>query len=368
MKFFKYVKRIGGTIAVIMSLLLAWSVAYWLTTLLFKEIHYFPHEFVRLLINSFLGFTLFGCFIFLLTRNPWVRARQNQYLYPIIQAMKMIAEGNFNVDLSFYSTQFREQDKHHPYYQIVENIKLMAIKLGEMEEMRQEFISNVSHEIQSPLTSISGFAYALKNEDLKPEERRHYLEIIETESIRLSKLSENLLKLTSLESGHLSLDRKSYRLDYQLRRIILANEPQWTEKKINMDISLDKVTITADEELMDQVWINLIHNSIKFTPQGGTISIAACKSGENSIIVKIRDTGIGMEKDTLMHIFERFYKADQSRNRMAGGNGLGLSIVKKIIDLHKSDIQVQSEFGVGTKFTVTLSEKSLEENDVNERC
>lgn len=352
-------------IAVASSLLLAWSLAYWLTTLLYKEIHYFPDEIIRQLINSFLGFSLFFCFMFLLSRIPLVRSKQNQHLYPIIQAMKMIAEGNFNVDLSFYSNQFREQDKHHPYYQIVENIKLMAAKLGEMEEMRQEFISNVSHEIQSPLTSISGFAHALKNEDLKPEERRHYLEIIETESKRLSKLSENLLKLTSLESEHLSLDRKSYRLDYQLRRIILANEPQWMEKKINMDISLDKVTITADEELMDQVWINLLHNSIKFTPQGGTISIAAFKSGEDSIIVKIRDTGIGIEKDTLMHIFERFYKADQSRNRMAGGNGLGLSIVKKIIDLHKGDIRVQSEFGAGTEFTVTLSENILDENPVN---
>ena len=277
-----------------------------------------------------------------------------------------MAEGNFNVDLSFYLNQFREHDKH-PYYQIIENINHMAVKLGEMEEMRQEFISNVSHEIQSPLTSISGFAHALKNEDLEPEERRHYLEIIEMESIRLSKLSENLLKLTSLESEHLSLERKSYRLDYQLRRIILANEPQWTEKKINMDISLDKVTITADEELMDQVWINLIHNSIKFTPEEGTISIAAFQSGEDSIIVKIRDTGIGMEKDALMHIFERFYKVDQSRNRMAGGNGLGLSIVKKIIDLHNGDIRVQSEVGVGTEIAVTLGKNILEENNVNEK-
>ncbi len=356
MKLFKYFKRIGGIIAVVISLLLAWSLAYGLTTLLFKEIHYFPHEFARLLINSFLGFSLFGCFIFLLTRNPWVRSKQERFLYPIIQAMKMIAEGNFNVDLSVYLTRFREQDKHHPYYQIVENINLMAAKLGEMEEMRQEFISNVSHEIQSPLTSISGFAHALKNEDLRPEERRHYLEIIEMESIRLSKLSENLLKLTSLESEHLSLERKSYRLDSQLRRIILANEPLWAEKEINMDIFLDKVMITADEELMDQVWINIIHNSIKFTQQRGTISITAFTSEDGSILVKIRDTGIGMEKDTIMHIFERFYKADQSRNRVTGGNGLGLSIVKKIIDLHKGGIRVQSEFGVGTEFTVTLSE------------
>ncbi|MCM3719538.1 sensor histidine kinase [Fictibacillus phosphorivorans] len=355
MKLIKFVKRIGSVIAVSIILLSAWSLAYLLTTLLYTEIHYFPNEITRQHINSFFGLCLFVCFMFLLTRNPWIRSKQNEHLSPIIQAMKMIAEGNFNVDLSFYTSRFRERDKHHPYYQIVENMKLMATKLGEMEEMRQEFISNVSHEIQSPLTSISGFAHALQNEELSPEERRHYLEIIEMESLRLSKLSENLLKLTSLESEHLSLERKNYRLDHQLRRIILANEPLWAEKDINMDISLDHVMITADEELMDQVWINIIHNSIKFTQQRGTISITAYTLEDGSVQVMIRDTGIGMEKDTIMHIFERFYKADQSRNRKSGGNGLGLSIVKKIIDLHKGEIRVQSEVGKGTAITVTLS-------------
>ena len=150
----------------------------------------------------------------------------------------MMAEGNFNIDLSYYSNQFQGRD--HPYFKIIESITHMADKLGKMEEMRQEFISNVSHEIQSPLTSISGFAHTLKNDDLSYKERKHYLEIIEMESVRLSKLSENLLKLTSLESDHTPFDLKSYRLDHQLRRIILANEPQWAEKEINMDISLEE--------------------------------------------------------------------------------------------------------------------------------
>ena len=355
MKITKLLKRTGGFLAVGVTLLLAWSCAYWLTSLFYKAIQYSPHEFARLLITSFLGFFLFGCLIAILTRNPWVRSKQDEFLTPIIQAMKMMAEGNFNIDLSFYLTQFRDRD-NHPYYQIVENINHMATKLGEMEELRQEFISNVSHEIQSPLTSISGFAHALKNDDLSPEERRHYLEIIEMESRRLSKLSENLLKLTSLESEHLSLEQQNYRLDSQLRRIILANEPQWAEKKISMDISLENIRIIADEELMEQVWINLIHNSIKFTREGGTITVKAYKAEEGSLIVIIKDTGIGMEKDALMHIFERFYKAASSRNRKAGGNGLGLSIVKKIIDLHKGEIRVQSEIGQGTEITVRLNE------------
>lgn len=349
----KILKRLSGFLAVATILLLAWSCAYWLTSWFYQVIQYTPHEFTRLLIGSFLGFFLFGCIVFLITRNPWVKSRQDKFLYLIIQAMKMMAEGNFNIDFSFYLTQFRDRD-NHPYYKIVESINHMATKLGEMEEMRQEFISNVSHEIQSPLTSISGFAHALKNEDLSPEERKHYLQIIEMESKRLSKLSENLLKLTSLESEHLSLERKSYRLDHQLRRIILANEPQWAEKEINMDISLENIVVIADEELMDQVWTNLIHNSIKFTPKAGTITIKAFQADKSQLIVKIIDTGIGMEKDELMHIFERFYKADKSRNRYGGGSGLGLSIVKKIIDLHQGEIQVHSELEKGTEITVTL--------------
>ena len=161
------------------------------------------------------------------------------------------------------------------------------------------------------------------------------------------------------------LDLKEYCLDYQLRHIILANEPQWIEKEINMDIILSDVTITADEEMLNQVWINLLHNSIKFTPKGGTILVEAFKSENGRITVKIRDTGIGMDQDSLMHIFERFYKADKSRNRNVGGNGLGLSIVKKIIDLHKGEIQVQSEIGKATEITGTIGKQRDGSNGVN---
>jgi two-component system, OmpR family, phosphate regulon sensor histidine kinase PhoR len=347
-------KRVFGILAVMSALFLCWSFSYWFTSWFFPEIHYIPPEFARQIINSILGFFLFGCCIYFITHISWVKERQEKHLLPLIHAMKMMAEGNFNIDLSYYNK--RIQDRDHPYTKIVESISHMANKLGEMEEMRQEFISNVSHEIQSPLTSISGFAHALKNDDLNQEERNHYLQIIETECNRLSKLSENLLKLTSLESDHTPFEPKNYRLDHQLRRIILASEPQWIDKQINMDIDLEKLHLSADEDLMDQVWINLIHNSIKFTPNKGTITVEAIKTTENNITVRIKDSGIGISKDSLMHIFERFYKADQSRNRNAGGSGLGLSIVKKIIDLHKGEIHVKSELEKGTEITVILKQ------------
>ncbi len=354
MKRWEFIKRrIMPILGVAAALLIGWSCAYWLTSLLYDAIGYHPHGLVKQLVNSIFGFLLFGFAMHFISRTKWMRNNQEKFLHPIIQAMKMMAEGNFNIDLSFYQTQFRDQGDH-PYSRIVESISHMADKLGEMEEMRQEFISNVSHEIQSPLTSISGFAHALKNKSLSQEERDHYLQIIETESYRLSKLSENLLKLTSLESEHLALEQNEYRLDHQLRRIILANEPQWTEKEINMDVSLENVTLRADEELMDQVWTNLLHNSIKFTPAAGTIGVKANKTAENSVEVRISDTGIGMEKETLVHLYERFYKADKSRNRNAGGSGLGLSIVKKIIELHDGQIHVDSKPGKGTDITVEL--------------
>lgn len=352
MKLLEMIKRISGFLALILTLLLFWSCAYWVTSWLFDRIHYVPADYVRQLINSLLGFFLFGFCMAIVANIKWVKSRQEQFLHPILQAMKMMAEGNFNIDLSYYRNQ--HQGRGHPYSRIVESIRDMAGKLSAMEEMRQEFISNVSHEIQSPLTSISGFAHALKNEELGPDERKHYLEIIEMESSRLSKLSENLLKLTSLESDKFLFDQQNYRLDRQLRRSILAIEPQWAEKQIHMDIALEELTVTANKDLMEQVWMNLLHNSIKFTPREGTIRVEALKASDNLLIIKIQDTGIGMDKEALMHIFERFYKADPSRNRNFGGSGLGLSIVKKIIDLHNGLIQVQSEPGEGTEVTITL--------------
>ncbi|WP_346779432.1 sensor histidine kinase [Paenibacillus brevis] len=353
----EFMERVLGTLAVMVSLLAAWSLAYWLTSKLYTAIEYSPHELARQLINSILGFLLFGCCIFLITRIGRFKRQQDKNLHPIIHALKMIAEGNFNIDLSYYDAQLRGRGEH-PYFKIIDSIHEMADKLGQMEEMRQEFISNVSHEIQSPLTSINGFAYALRSDELTAEERDHYLQIIEEESIRLSKLSENLLKLTSLEADHLTLERKNYRLDRQLRRMILALEPQWAEKEIQMDISLGTLSITADEDLLDQIWMNLIHNSIKFTPAAGVIAVHAFQESDGTLVIKVKDTGIGMEQEDLMHIFERFYKADPSRNRNSGGSGLGLSIVKKIIDLHQGTIHVQSVLGKGTEITVAFDEAS----------
>ncbi len=279
-------------------------------------------------------------------------ARHRKHMNPmqaIIDAMKRMAKGDFNVSLQprlHYGGQFGA---------IAESLNDMAVELNEMERMRQEFISNVSHEIQSPLTSISGFTRALQSEKVSPEDRDRYLGIIEMESRRLSKLSENLLKLTSLESQHHPFEPKRFRIDKQIRNIVLACEPQWVEKNIEMDVSFQETEFAGDEELLSQVWINLINNSIKFTPNGGTIGIDV-RGTEHEVVVRVWDTGAGIAAEDQPHIFERFYKADKSRNlsRYNSGSGLGLSIVCKIVSMHKGSVTVESKLGEGALFTVTL--------------
>ncbi|MFE5322467.1 ATP-binding protein [Paenibacillus sp. NPDC056579] len=303
------------------------------------------HDYGKQLLTVVVDLLLF--YIVILCATP-ARKKQMQALKNMVAAIRKIARGDFNVT-------FTALHNRGPWGELSQSLNHMAVELNQMEQMRQEFISNVSHEIQSPLTSISGFARALRNEQLNPEERLHYLDIIETESKRLSKLSDNLLKLTSLESNHHPYEPKPYRLDKQLRRIVLACEPQWLDKAIDMDVDLEEVTVHADEDMLSQVWVNLINNCIKFTPDKGTIGIHLQRLADSAVI-RITDTGIGIAQEDLEHIFERFYKADKSRNRSgkSNGSGLGLSIVKKIVEMHHGSIQVQSRLGEGTTFTVTL--------------
>ncbi|GGE33490.1 two-component sensor histidine kinase [Pullulanibacillus camelliae] len=350
-QFWHILKHILGVAAMICAMLIGWALAYFIMRWFYSVVAWRPSIFLQQMIHSVLGFFIFGFGLYIVGKIFRFRNRQLEFFNPMIDAFEQMAQGNFNIDLSFYQKEFRSEN--HPYYHIIQSMTHMADELGEMEQMRQEFIANVSHEIQSPLTSISGFAQALKNEDLTLAERRHYLDIIETESKRLSKLSENLLKLTSLESEKTPFEPGTYRLDQQIRRVILACEPQWTAKQLDMDVAMESVVITADRELLSQVWFNLIHNSIKFTPSEGRIRISL-ESSDDKVMVTIGDSGIGMTKEEQVHIFERFYKADRSRNRTAGGSGLGLSIVKKIIDLHHGEIYVESELNKGTQFTIKL--------------
>lgn len=306
-------------------------------------------EFWTYIISSLLGLSLFACAVSVF-RIIFIRYskdfRQNTGAHSqLLNAMTRIAQGDFDV--------FVDAGDNFIHNEIAEGINKIAKELGSMEQLRQEFISNVSHEIQSPLTSIRGFAELLKNNNLASEQKNHYLDIIEAESKRLSALSDNLLKLSALEKGGEPLSFKEFRLDKQLEEIVLMLEPQWNAKHIALEVDLNRLTIQGDEGLLSQVWVNLLHNAIKFTPECGVISVVL-KHDEHNVFCRISDTGMGIAPEDQIHIFERFYKVDKSRDRALGGNGLGLSIAKKIVELHNGRITPKSEIGKGTTFEITL--------------
>ncbi len=341
-------------LCVLIFLVSMFTVAFFLTAWIYQLIGHTPSPLLAQIINSFVGLFLTGLIIGLLTRvfKAKIAAGQMRMFGPIIEALERIAKGDFSVRVDNFSES--NVTDRGMISELVNTVNQVAVELNQMENMRQEFISNVSHELQSPLTSIRGFAQVLQNDNLNAEDRHHYLSVIETESMRLSRLTDNLLKLASLEAEHAKFEPKAYRLDKQIRNLILACEPQWVDKAIEMELRLDEITITADEDLIGQTWINLIHNSIKFTPEGGKISLDLhhCDKG---IEFKIKDTGIGIAQSDQTHVFERFYKADKSRTRTnSGGSGLGLSIAQKTVEMHHGTIEVQSEAGTGTTFTVSL--------------
>ncbi len=342
----------ANVLMVIGFLLLCWTGMYMATEALYGRLDWEPHGLLAFLINAVLGFILFGVAVAII--GPFIKPKEHKLFTELIEVMRRISRGDFQVDLAPMLGQLGKHERErHPFAKLVTSIDDMAANLKEMEGLRQEFISNVSHEIGSPLTSIMGFAKALKSGTLDPEERERYLDIIETECVRLSKLSDNLMKLAVLDSAKSSFHPAAYRLDKQLISLILACEPQWEAKDIDMNLEPEEIEITADEDLMSQVWLNLLHNAIKFTPAGGRISVAVTRE-DGYAAVRIADNGPGIAAEDQPRIFERFYKADKSRTRASGGSGLGLSIAHKIVEMHKGSIAVASQPGEGTVFTVLI--------------
>lgn len=273
-----------------------------------------------------------------------------RHLIKPLRAMKTaaesIAKGDFNIALKLDGRKDELGELAMSFHSMTHEIK-------QLENMRQAFVSNVSHEIQSPLTSISGFSKALQQQQVSEPDRLRYLSIIQSESERLSRLCDNLLRLASLDNSSAPLHLSTYDLDEQLRESVLLLEPQWSKKELDIDIQLPSIRLQADRDQLSQVWMNLIGNSIKFTPTGGSIIITGRK-GIDQIEIQIRDTGIGIPGEDLNLIFERFFKSDRARSKIKVGNGLGLAIVRKIVLLHKGKIFVTSQPGKGTTFTVMI--------------
>lgn len=263
----------------------------------------------------------------------------------LMLATRKIAAGNYHIKLNVNRTD--EIGK------LARDFTKMSDSLEKTEDKRQEFVSSVSHEIQSPLTSIQGFSQALQEEDLSKDEQRHYLSIIEKESRRLSQLSNQLLTLSFLDSDVDEDTRLTFDLLAQVKEVISTVEWQWRKKELALEVKGDPVHITGDPKLLYQVWMNLLTNAIRYTNPGGTIAINI-QEEPTHVKVTFRDTGIGIAEKDIGQIFDRFYKVDKARTRSEGSTGLGLSIAKKIIELHKGTIMVESERNEGSIFTITL--------------
>ena len=320
------VRGILATLAGFGFLLSMIAVAFFITRWLYGQFDYMPPALAAQLLNALLGLILAVAVVYVLVQLSGA-ARRSQELgmfRPIVEALERIAKGDFSVRL----------DNDLPMGVVgtlAQSVNAVALELDQLEKMRQEFISNVSHEIQSPLTSIRGFARALRDEQL----------------------SDNLLKLAALEALNMHFAPQSYRIDRQIRSVLLACEPQWSAKSLDVDVALDELSVTADADLLSQVWTNLIHNSIKFTPEGGSVRVELHRR-LSEVVFRITDTGIGIAECDQAHIFERFFKADLARDRSQGGSGLGLAIAQKIVALHNGTISVASALGMGTTFTVSL--------------
>ena len=270
-----------------------------------------------------------------------------KFLFPIIRiatALQKVADGDFTVELS-------DKMKNREVSEMTRNFNIMTRELRKTEIIHSDFITNVSHEIKTPLSAIEGYAGLLNNENLSDEKKEIYISKIIQGTKRLSGLTDNVLLLSKLENQEIEIQKNLFSLDEQIREILLLYEKIWSEKSIDLDIDLEAVDYCGNAELLSQVWQNIIGNAIKFTDQFGKISISLQKDNEH-IRMRIADTGVGMSDATQKRLFEKFYQGDTSHT--GKGNGLGLALAKKIIDLHNGEVHVESKQGEGTVFIVTL--------------
>ena len=266
----------------------------------------------------------------------------------IIKGLDEITKGDFTVRISAVKGITDENG----FNIIVNQINKMTAELSGVETLRTDFIANVSHELKTPLAAINNYGTLLQSPDLSEPERIEYAKAVTENSRRLANLITNILKLNKLENQQIYPQTESYNLSEQLCECLLGFESIWEQKNLDLDADIDEnIIICADSELLSLVWNNLFSNAVKFTENGGRIFVGLKKENDYAIVT-VSDTGCGMSAETGKHIFEKFYQGDTSH--ASKGNGLGLALVKKVVDITDGEISVQSELGKGSTFTVKL--------------
>ena len=275
-------------------------------------------------------------------------AKYDKPMRRLSRAMRAVAQGDFTVSVK----PVHKRNKFDYMDLMFEDFNSMVHELSSIETMKDDFIANVSHEIKTPLAIIRGYASALQRGNLSEEEQREYAATIASASESLSVLISNILRLNKLENQEIVPNAAPYDLTRQLSDCALAHEEQWERKHIDFDAQLEeRVMILADESMLEIVFNNLIANAIKFTEPGGRIVLRQEKAG-GDVVVTVSDTGCGMDEETVKHIFDKFYQGDSSHSRE--GNGLGLALVKRVLDISGGSIAVRSAPGEGSEFIVRL--------------
>lgn len=270
----------------------------------------------------------------------------------IMKGVEAITKGDF----SYRIEPFHRFELFNQYDEIIDGINKMAKELESSETMKKDFISNVSHELKTPLSTISAYCEILQDPSLSEEERNERISMIIKNVKKLSNLISNILKLNKLENQEIYSEKKSFDLSARIASSFLSYVDICEEKGINLNASVkDDVIIVSDPDLLDIVWNNLIGNAVKFTPSGGRVSVVL-EEDDSEVRVYISDTGIGINKEALSHIYERFYQGDTSHQ--TEGNGLGLAIVKRIIEIVGGELSVDSVEGKGTTFIVKLQKET----------
>lgn len=260
------------------------------------------------------------------------------------KAMQNVAHGDYTVTLEPERHKGEIRDLYQDFNQMVR-------ELGSTETLHSDFISNVSHEFKTPLSAISGYAMLLQDDSLPPEERDEYIRIIIQSTKELSKMTGNVLQLSHLENESIICEKEYFRVDEQIRQVILRMEPLWAARNLLINPELDQIIWYGNRELSAHIWNNLMDNAIKFTSAGGEITITA-HIEDDRLAVTFQDTGIGMTPEIQAHVFDKFYQGDTSHKKK--GNGLGLALVHKIVTLHGGSIQLESIPDYGSTFKVLL--------------
>ena len=265
----------------------------------------------------------------------------------ILSAAERIARGDFSVRL----TPSHPYGKYDEYDLIMENLNVVAVELGKSEILKTDFISNVSHELKTPLAIIQNYATLLQKENLDDETRKKHAKTLQNASRRLSDLITNILKLNKLENQELKPDIQKFNLTEALAETVLQYEELIETKRLELACDFEEILITSSPSYLEIVWNNLLSNAVKFTEAGGKIGVTL-RYENGKALVKISDTGCGISPETGAKIFEKFYQGDTSHAQE--GNGLGLALVKKVIDVLGGEISVSSELGKGSTFTIVL--------------